>query len=156
MSDPDYWRAVRNLVGTEATVIIGYTGYLNWTTGRNPHSTEWLIQYSEKMAGPIGPVPAGTFDDAFEAVSQLGDEITTLYRAVSPEEFYSIMESGEFTITTNFLEAKQFGLTLEETLKFADWASDTAAIVEVKYPQIFSNIWATQQLWILPSLEVGQ
>lgn len=66
MSDPDYWRSTRNIVGTGVTVIIGYKGYSDWIISRNPHSTEWMMQYSDRMAGPAGQVPAGTFDEAFE------------------------------------------------------------------------------------------
>ena len=60
--------------------------------------------------------------------------LTTLYRAVSPEEFYSIMEKGEFTVVPYSYEGKQFGLSLEETLAFADKIPNAAAIVEVKIP----------------------
>lgn len=53
----------------ETTAIIGYKVYSDWRISRNPHSTEWMKQYSEKMAGPIGRVPSGTFDKAFPELS---------------------------------------------------------------------------------------
>ncbi len=62
------------------------------------------------------------------------ESITSLYRAVGPDEFYDIMKTGEFNVIPNGLQAKQFGLSFEETLKFADKYSDIGAIIEVKVP----------------------
>jgi hypothetical protein len=44
------------------------------------------------------------------------------------------MKTGEFSVIPNGLQAKQFGLSFEETLKFADKYSDIGAIIEVKVP----------------------
>ncbi len=61
-------------------------------------------------------------------------ELTSLYRAVGPDEFYEIMETGSFNVIPNGLQAKQFGLSLDETLKFAEKYSDIGAVIEVKVP----------------------
>ncbi len=66
MSDPDYWRAVRNLVGIETGAIGTYSVYTNWMISNHPYTTEWMIQYGNKMGMPYGKVPAGTFDEAFD------------------------------------------------------------------------------------------
>ena len=66
MSDPDYWRAVRNLVGVEAGAIGAYNVYTNWIISNHPYTTEWMIQYGNKMGMQYGKVPAGTFDEAFD------------------------------------------------------------------------------------------
>jgi RHS repeat-associated protein len=58
-----------------------------------------------------------------------------LFRAVSPGEFNDIMSTGAFRAAPGAFEGKQFGLTLEETLNFADTAPDTAAIIKATIPQ---------------------
>lgn len=57
-----------------------------------------------------------------------------MYRAVGPDEFYDVMKTGEFSVIPNGLQAKQFGLSFEETLKFAEKYSDIGAVIEVKLP----------------------
>ena len=105
-----------------------YKSFTEWSISRNPYSTEWLIRYSEKKAGPPGKVPPGTFDEAFGLVQQLGDDAVSLYRAVSPEEFHDIMEKTRFDVIPTGYEGKQFGLSIEETVSFADHMPDVAAI----------------------------
>lgn len=67
--------------------------------------------------------------------AKLSDELATLYRSVGPEEYYSIMETGEFSVIPQGLQAKQFGLSLDQTIQFADKYPDLAAVIEVKLPQ---------------------
>lgn len=62
MSDPNYWRAVRNITGAEMAVLMGYKG---WNISQNPYSTEWMIRYGDRMGASAGVVPSGTFDEAF-------------------------------------------------------------------------------------------
>ncbi|MDQ0418984.1 hypothetical protein J2Z48_003209, partial [Croceifilum oryzae] len=58
-----------------------------------------------------------------------------LYRAVGAGEYHDIMKTGQFRSGRNSLEGKQFGKNLDETLKFADFATDTVAIMKVTIPQ---------------------
>lgn len=44
------------------------------------------------------------------------------------------METGKFTVIPEGLQAKQFGLKFEETLKFAEKYKDIGAIIEIKVP----------------------
>ena len=67
-------------------------------------------------------------------ISENGENLTSLYRAVGPDEFYDVMKTGEFSVIPNGLQAKQFGLSFEETLKFAEKYSDIGAVIEVKLP----------------------
>jgi filamentous hemagglutinin len=45
------------------------------------------------------------------------------------------MSTGAFRAAPGVFEGKQFGLTLEETLRFADTAPDTAAIIKATIPR---------------------
>lgn len=45
------------------------------------------------------------------------------------------METGTFEVVPQGLEAKQFGVNLQETMNFAEKYKDLAAVVEVKIPQ---------------------
>lgn len=67
-------------------------------------------------------------------ISENGENLTSLYRAVGPDKFYDVMKTGEFSVIPNGLQAKQFGLSFEETLKFAEKYSDIGAVIEVKLP----------------------
>jgi hypothetical protein len=57
----------------------------------------------------------------------------SLYRAVSSEEFYSIIALSKFTIPDGGVDAKYFGLNFEETLVFANdnFNNGIVAIFEV-------------------------
>lgn len=66
---------------------------------------------------------------------EVSEELTTLYRAVGPEEFYNVMETGKFSVIPQGLQAKQFGLSLEQTINFAEKYPDLAAVIEVKVPK---------------------
>lgn len=93
-------------------------------------TAEMLV--SAKVSGGTGRTT--TVSAAKETIKATGDNLKSLYRAVGPDEFYDIMKSGEFRVIPNGLQAKQFGLKFEETLKFADKYSDIGAVIEVKVP----------------------
>ena len=59
---------------------------------------------------------------------------TTIYRAVSPEEYASIMKSGQFSFGPAGSEMKQFGFNLNEVLNYSNFAPDYAAIVSADVP----------------------
>jgi hypothetical protein len=87
----------------------------------------------------MGMLYASTGFSGNEGTSKTGESLTSLYRAVGPDEFYDVMKTGEFNVIPNGLQAKQFGLSFEETLKFADKYSDIGAIIEVKVPTSVLN-----------------
>lgn len=65
MSDPEYWRAMRTLLTTEATAIGIYNALASGSA--LPTTTEELIKWGDKYSKtPSGTVPAGTFDEAFD------------------------------------------------------------------------------------------
>jgi hypothetical protein len=68
------------------------------------------------------------------------DQIS-LYRAVSVEEFSSIIKLSKFTITNGGIEVKYFGLNFEETLVFANdnFNNGIVAIFEVKIAESILN-----------------
>ena len=72
-----------------------------------------------------------SFNNAFDGM----EELATLYRAVSPDEFYSIMSTGEFSISAKGADVKYFGKSLDEVLEYANAFPDYAAIIEVKVPK---------------------
>jgi len=63
------------------------------------------------------------------------EELTSLYRAVSPDEYYDLMNTNVISTIEQGMDAKQFGLNFDETLAYADKFSDYAAIVEIKVPK---------------------
>ena len=58
------------------------------------------------------------------------EHLTTLYRAVGPAEFYSIMSLRIFTLAPN-MRVKQFGFNRNEVIRYADWQPDYAAVIGV-------------------------
>lgn len=70
-----------------------------------------------------------------EQLTRNADEVTSLYRAVSPDEYYDLMDSKTISTIEQSMDAKQFGRNFDETLAFSDNYSDYAAIVEVKVPK---------------------
>lgn len=70
-----------------------------------------------------------------DAVANSGT--TTLYRAVSPAEYSSIMKFGQFSFGPAGSEMKQFGFNLNEVLTFANFETDYAAIVKAEIPTNF-------------------
>jgi RHS repeat-associated protein len=73
--------------------------------------------------------------EAAIAADTEGQATVNLYRAVSPAEFDDVMRTGAFRAVPGAFEGKQFGLTLEETIQFADAAPDTGAILKATIPQ---------------------
>ncbi|MFD0677378.1 MULTISPECIES: S8 family serine peptidase [unclassified Paenibacillus] len=77
------------------------------------------------------------------------DDLTTLYRAVSPNEYNDIMKSGIFRADPSGrgYDGKQFGMAFDEVLKLSDspLLKDTAAIIKVQIPtEIFNKLDHTQ------------
>jgi RHS repeat-associated protein len=68
-----------------------------------------------------------------------GAETVPMYRAVSPDEFDDIMATGSFRPVPSGLQGKQFGLDLDETIRFANQFPDLAAIVRVNVPRSTFN-----------------
>ena len=54
-----------------------------------------------------------------------------LYRAVSPAEYYSIMNSGRISTKAGAFEGKQFAFTMEEALRYANTSPEYAAIIRI-------------------------
>ena len=50
---------------------------------------------------------------------------TTVYRSVSKAEAVDIQTSGQFNTVPNGMDAKQFGLSLDEVRSFGNWARQT-------------------------------
>ncbi|MEN9867129.1 MAG: hypothetical protein RL748_2719, partial [Pseudomonadota bacterium] len=65
-------------------------------------------------------------------LGQFGSKTTSLFRAVSPGEFNSIMASGKLSFAAGAAEMKQFGYKLDEVLKFANTSSEYAAIIRIQ------------------------
>ena len=63
------------------------------------------------------------------------DEITSIYRAVGPQEYYNVLDSGKFSRIPQALQAKQFGVDLQDTINFAERYFDIAAVLEIKIPK---------------------
>ncbi len=103
----------------------------------------------EMLTGAVtGGMAGATFYGAGRAVSALKESIKggsykDLYRAVSPEEYDDVFKTGGFRATPDgrTLEAKEFGNSLEDTLKFANHPInvDKAAIFEVTIPKSMYN-----------------
>jgi len=113
-------------------------------TGGNPvagdaFDTSMVYLIGSQVSYVAGQVIKGLGKIAEGAGSKTTESLTSLYRAVGPDEFYNVMKTGEFSVIPNGLQAKQFGLSFEETLKFADKYSDIGAIIEVKVPTSVLN-----------------
>jgi hypothetical protein len=74
-------------------------------------------------------------DDGVQTATKLSEPTVDLFRAVSPEEFYDIQNTGLLRFKEGAMEAKQFGLSFDETLRFADTDTQYAAIIKVQIPQ---------------------
>jgi filamentous hemagglutinin len=73
--------------------------------------------------------------------------MTTVYRVVGPEEYSSIVESGEFSFPPNGSEMKQLGFNLNETLDFSNFQTDYAAIIQGNVPSsALSNFNISNQI----------
>lgn len=97
-----------------------------------------MLAIIEKYKSDLGlkkvkiPGKAGGFVAKIIIDGSADEVLTSIYRAVGPDEFYKVMDTGEFEIDPNGFGGKQFGLNLQETMKFAEWAPDASAIIEVK------------------------
>ncbi len=60
-------------------------------------------------------------------------EKTTLYKSVGPDELADIQKTGRFNLGNGSMEAKQFGLSLDETKAFGNWVNQSN-IVSTKIP----------------------
>ena len=58
---------------------------------------------------------------------------TTLYRSVGLDELDDIKKTGRFNLGKGSMEAKQFGLSLDETKMFGNWVNQSN-IVSTKIP----------------------
>ncbi len=97
-----------------------------------------FFQYSNPMVGGIGEM-YGLGGASELTAGWLGSNVanggaTTLYRAVSPEEYHSIMNTGKFSFGPAGSEMKQFGFNLNETLSYANFQPDYAAIIQADVP----------------------
>ena len=72
-----------------------------------------------------------------DKIGEIGssDDITEIFRAVGPDEFYKVMDTGKFDSIPSAMQAKQFGIDLDETINFAEKFSDISAVLEVKIPK---------------------
>lgn len=89
---------------------------------------------TEEQAGKLISSGTKSLITSGNKAEDVSKDLTTLFRAVGPEEFYDVIKTGKFSVTPQGLQAKQFGLSFDETLKFADKYSDIGAIIEVKIP----------------------
>lgn len=71
------------------------------------------------------------------ATASAAKDSVWMYRAVSPAEFEDIFKIGGFRPGPGgeTLAGKQFGLSLEETVKFSNTQADLAAVVRVQIPR---------------------
>ncbi|WHI53284.1 pre-toxin TG domain-containing protein [Microbulbifer sp. MLAF003] len=61
-----------------------------------------------------------------------GDKMVDLYRAVGPDEYHSLITMrGKFEFGPNGSEMKQFGMSFDEVLKYANTNPEYAAILRV-------------------------
>ena len=69
---------------------------------------------------------------------------TTLYRSVGADELADIKKTGKFNLKNGSMETKQFGLSLDETKIFGNWANQSN-IVSAKIPnRIFYRLDPTK------------
>jgi hypothetical protein len=77
------------------------------------------------------PENAAALPEEIEAI----EGTVSLFRAVSLGEFEDIAATGSLNLASGALEAKQFALTLDEALAFANLDRSAVAIIEVVIPQ---------------------
>jgi hypothetical protein len=124
-------------------------GQQKWARSQLLHALDaGQANWDQKVAWAMVGLDAATAAGAAKAVtakSVVGatkamSSSTSLFRAVGPEEFYNVMKTQKFTISPRGMDTKQFGLTLQETLDFANKYSDIAAIIEIKVPTTGLNL----------------
>jgi len=77
--------------------------------------------------------------DAAEVIAKADDKVddfVDIYRAIGIDEYYSIRNTGIFSMGPG-CEAKYFGLNLDDTIAFSNWATDTVSIVKTSVPMSF-------------------
>jgi RHS repeat-associated protein len=90
---------------------------------------------ASELIGPIGD-GAKLLVNGIKRAIKGAEETTTLYRAVSADEYSAVIASGNFSMGVgSYGIGKQFGLNLKETLKFADYARDSAGVLRVEVPK---------------------
>jgi len=122
------WDLLRGLFSFDPYTVgysLGTTLFMIFETLLAKAIAEGLTALAEKL---------GVMESKIAGAGETNNSVTSLYRAVGPDEFYSIMKSGEFSVIPEGLQAKQFGLSFEETLSFANKYPDIGAIIEVKVP----------------------
>ncbi|MTV40551.1 RHS repeat-associated core domain-containing protein [Duganella radicis] len=112
----------------------------------------WRVTPADRVVGNMlliasNGVPVGrVLNVAGDAIKFLNSsrKTTTLFRAVSPEEFNALIKSKKFSFGPNGSEMKQFGFSLDEVVKFADFASDYAAVIKIEVKtSVLSNFSVT-------------
>ncbi|MCB1032595.1 MAG: hypothetical protein KDD47_02025, partial [Acidobacteria bacterium] len=115
-----------------------YDVYNAWDTLTDPCADLWDqgLAVGGVLAGAA--LPGGGYGAGAQFARKAGgraDDLVDLFRAVSPEEFYDIQNLQRFRTAPNSLNAKQFGLSLDEVLALSDYLPDAAAIVRVRVPR---------------------
>lgn len=131
--------AVDDWINSEKTAKAG--AELKW-----PETIEEALDLPPKPQKPDLELPhlAGNSAKGYTegaGVSLRTDDITSIYRAVGPNEYYSVVGSGKFDTVPTGMEVKQFGLDMQDTINFAERYPNIAAVLEVKIPKgILNNI----------------
>ena len=105
---------------TNLDLLKGMTNVgLNFISGSLPGSPDYTpyFQYRNRLVGGIGEVyglggASGLAAGWLSSSGVTNGSTTSLYRAVSPEEYHSIMSTGQFSFAPGAGEMKQFGFNL--------------------------------------------
>ncbi|KWX81034.1 hypothetical protein AMQ84_01365 [Paenibacillus riograndensis] len=113
---------------TQTSPYENSAGNASWAKGQLLNAYEAGQDKVDKNAAYV----LAAADIIVGGVAGLTKSTQSLFRAVSPEEFYQIMKTGTFEIGDG-MQTKQFGLKLEEVLKYANQPYNTeyAAIIKV-------------------------
>ncbi|MBI7130104.1 Rhs family-like protein [Pseudomonas aeruginosa] len=126
-------------------LVGGFQHYANNTLSRKISGVGYddLLAYKsldQRAGAGLFDIGSLIFSSGFSAVKSfnLAGRVTKvvevesvyLYRAVGPEEFYSIMDSGKFSLRYEGNEMKQFGMNLNEVLTYANTNFDYSAVVK--------------------------
>ncbi|WP_258180006.1 beta strand repeat-containing protein [Burkholderia multivorans] len=105
--------------------------------GAGNYGTAAALAVGSVADAALGVLTLGEGTLAKQATAKLvsaAEETTTLYRAVSPAEFSSIMNTGKFSFVSGANEMKQFSFSLNEAATYANTATEYAAIMKVDVP----------------------
>ncbi|MFN4120702.1 RHS repeat-associated core domain-containing protein [Acidovorax sp.] len=130
-SDPDGLQALLRYGGYNPNDVRGGFDRQGMSLAYNPHfynprRASQILLTGAMLVAPELLLAGRTACTAAEA--------TALYRAVGPEEFTALMNNGRFAFGPNGSTMKQFGFKLDETLKYANWDTQYAAIIQVNLP----------------------